>query len=228
MDNKKPPRSVVRWNKTPPVIGALISDVLGLWGMPGALASKAFEAMHERRMSEARAILIEELRRGRLDPNSLDEDQHEIIGQFFSYFRVAEEGVAQRNLQLLAKLISNQTQHQILTSSTFSAWLRILVSLEQDEISTLSAIEKYLRAKSRQEPEREIDSFEFLCDSLKDLRIISSDLDFREFDALVVSLQRTGFIAIRYFQGTSSYSVTKRYIRFRGALSIDVFSAHAD
>lgn len=130
----------------PAAVGAVVSDVLSVCGVPGASTvgvafSAAVEGVMARRRDNAREILIEELRKGEAlvdQAASIDE----WVAVLLRYSRAAQEGTARLNLRLMAKVIAGQAQTGPLVADDFLAWADVLASLRREEVVLLAEMVK--------------------------------------------------------------------------------------
>jgi len=121
-------------SKLPDVLGALIADGLGAIAVPGASsAGEAVKGYLQRSSDEARAILLDEFRRGNIDAaNVAAEDDR--IAVIYRYLRASWEGSARVNLRLLAKAIVGRIRTNTLVADEFLPHADALAALSRDEI----------------------------------------------------------------------------------------------
>jgi len=119
---------------------AAIADVLSLFGIPTATAMTLYQDVLDKRSAEALEILMSEIRQGNFE----NVDQNEIVSTIARFQRDAMEGVARKNLKLMARVINGMAVEQELQSSTFYRYANILASLSADEITVLGVMAKYM------------------------------------------------------------------------------------
>lgn len=115
-------------NLLPAAVGAVVSDVLSVCGVPGASTlgmtfSAAVEGVMARRRDNAREILLGELCKGEAfvdQAASIDE----WVAVLLRYSRAALEGTARLNLRLMAKVMAAQAQTGPLVR--MSSWLGLM------------------------------------------------------------------------------------------------------
>jgi hypothetical protein len=137
----------------PAAVGAVVSDVLSVCGVPGASTvgvafSAAVEAVMKRRRDNAREILLEELRKGKAFVDraaSIDE----WVAVLLRYSRAAQEGTARLNLRLMAKVIAGQAQAGALVADEFLRYADALGSLKREEVVLLTVLHRKLRTCAR-------------------------------------------------------------------------------
>lgn len=127
-------------SKLPDVLGALIADGLGAIAVPGASsAGEAVKGYLQRRSDEARAILLDEFRRGNIEAaNVAAEDDR--VAVVYRYLRASWEGCARLNLRLLAKAIVGRIRSNTLVADEFLPHADALAALSRDEIILLAAL----------------------------------------------------------------------------------------
>ena len=125
-------------------LSALVSDVLSIAGIPGgAFLEDVTKRLIDRRIKQAREILLEEIRRGEKHISQAgDEDEFAAI--LFRYQRAAIEGTARLNLRLLAAVAAGQGARTGFAADEFLAWADVLATLRREELihRTQQAIEK--------------------------------------------------------------------------------------
>jgi hypothetical protein len=121
-------------------LAALASDVLSVAGVPGgALLEDATKRLIDRRIKQAREILLEEIRRGEKHISQAgDEDEFAAI--LFRYQRAAIEGTARLNLRLLAAVAAGQGARTGFAADEFLAWADVLTTLRREELILIAAL----------------------------------------------------------------------------------------
>jgi hypothetical protein len=118
----------------PAVLGALVSDGLGLLGaLGGSTAGEVIKAYLQRRTDEAAEVLFEELGRGDILPAqaAAHDDRVAVV---YHYLRSACAGAARINLRLLAKGIAGRLATNALVADEFLPHVDALAALSRDEI----------------------------------------------------------------------------------------------
>lgn len=146
----------------PAAVGAVVSDVLSVCGVPGASTvgmafSAAVEAVMTRRRDNAREILLEELRKGKAfvdQATSIDE----WVAVLLRYSRAAQEGTARLNLRLMAKVIAGQAQAGPLVADEFLGWADALASLRREEVILIASFGLTLDEWRAEPPQEKGDS----------------------------------------------------------------------
>jgi hypothetical protein len=121
-------------------LAALASDVLSVAGIPGgALLEDVTKRLLDRRIAQAREILLEEIRRGEKHISQAgDEDEFAAI--LFRYQRAAIEGTARLNLRLLAAVAAGQGARTGFAADEFLAWADVLATLRREELILVAAL----------------------------------------------------------------------------------------
>ena len=125
----------------PVMLSAFVSDVVGLaTGAPTETVSQLIGRVIEQRRSEAVKVVIDELRSGRSDISKVMSPD-DSVAVCLRILRSAEEGVARRNLRLMAQVISAKAGYsEVLYASEFLKYSRILESLSREEIYFLARL----------------------------------------------------------------------------------------
>jgi hypothetical protein len=133
------------------IIGAFASDAVTVvstaagFPVPGAFVGGVLSEYIHRCSSEARDILMEEIRRAGAT-NALVASQDDTIAVIWRFLRASTEGTARLNLRLLAKTIVGQIQAGTLVAEEFLAYADSLASLSRDEILVIGTMYKYWKA----------------------------------------------------------------------------------
>ncbi len=115
---------------------SVFADALTLFGVPTSTAATVFQEFMRRRGDEARNILFEEISSGQIETlEAASED--DAVAIIYRYFLAARDGIARRNLRLLAKVIVGQAQRDRLYADNFARYADILARLSRDEILVL-------------------------------------------------------------------------------------------
>lgn len=130
-------------------IPALAGGIFGdLWSLAipvggnavSAAAGAALDQLLRKRLEAARAIQLDELRRGEIALHELDAEEAAAI--FYRYLRAAQEGAARINLRLMAKVIAGQARLGDLRADLFLGYAEMLAGLRREEIILISALYK--------------------------------------------------------------------------------------
>jgi len=145
----------------PEIVGAFVSDAVGLTGIPGgSVAGLAIGRYFRRRAEAARDILLDELRQANIsDAQAASEDN--AIAVIVRYLRSAREGAARLNLRLLAKAIAGQIQLGRLVADEFLQYADALGSLSREEIVVISTLYRMSVAFRHLGPENPADAHKF-------------------------------------------------------------------
>ena len=198
--------SPIRGDRVAPIIGAAVSDLAGLisWVPATNLLGKAVEAVIERRREVARAILLEELRKGCVCIDDPDSAIDEFVQIAHAYFRAADEGAARRNLILLAKIISGQANSGSFSAEDFLSWTVILSTLSKNELIVIAVVAALFDGR----PPRELPSeghtwlsYKSVCDAA----IPTYSQNTADLAAALGSLQRTGLLISSSVWGGTGY-----------------------
>jgi hypothetical protein len=140
----------------PSHIGALASDVLSVFCVPGAsLLGSALQSLIQRRLAGARDILFEEqLRRGEKTLFNVGEVD-EALAMVYRYARAAQEGTARLNLRLMAKVIAGQAHLGNLIADEFRRYADVLASLTREEIILIATLHRHWNSADVQQAEEE-------------------------------------------------------------------------
>lgn len=118
------------------IVGGILSDCLGIKGVPTGAASSALGKLMNKRYDTLRHIIRSEIREGNFD--RVDEDV--LVSICFRMIRDAEEGVARNNLRLMARIINGMAEKKELKAPNFLKYANILASLTEDEITVLGVM----------------------------------------------------------------------------------------
>lgn len=121
-------------------LAALASDVLSVPGVPGgALLEDVTKRLIDRRIAQAREILLDEIRRGEKHISQAGSDD-EFAAILFRYQRAAIEGTARLNLRLLAAVAAGQGARTGFAADEFLAWADVLATLRREELILVAAL----------------------------------------------------------------------------------------
>jgi len=127
----------------PVVLSALASDALSAIGVQGSsMLGEALQSMLQGRHTQARDILLDELREG--DKQLTDVGQvDEAAAIIFRYARAAQEGAARLNLRLMAKVIAAQAYLGNLVADEFLYYADMLASLRREEVILIASLHQH-------------------------------------------------------------------------------------
>lgn len=194
----------------PAAVGAVVSDVLSVCGVPGgsavgAVLSAKIGAVMARRRDNAREILLEELRKGEAfvdQAASIDE----WVAVLLRYSRAAQEGAARLNLRLMAKVIAWQAQAGPLVADEFLAWADVLASLRREEVILLGVM-VFARREVDRMPDLKPDKRPGLIREILVKRLVPSVFGTNsDFAAAGLSLGRTGLVNVSAGWGAMLYT----------------------
>ncbi len=128
----------------PQLFSGFMADVVTAFASHGAgtisaVGGVAIQKLMERRLNDARDILLDEVRSGDLNL-SIARDLGESVAIGFRYARAAQEGTARLNLRLLAQVISGQAHLGNLVADEFLYWSDILASLRREEVILVATL----------------------------------------------------------------------------------------
>lgn len=131
-------------------LGKLVSDlttdlVLGA-GKDTAVA--LVRVVIERRRKNASAILLQELRKGKIPLSPPDE----IVSSVLRYIRAADEGAARLNLRLMAQVFAGKAFLGNLKADEFLHYAEILSAMRREELVLVATLQKVRKANLAAEP----------------------------------------------------------------------------
>jgi hypothetical protein len=125
---------------TLPSLATLASDVLSVAGVPGgALLEDVTKRLIDRRIAQAREILLEEIRTGEKHISQAGA-YDEFAAILFRYQRAAVEGAARLNLRLLAAVAAGQGARTGFAADEFLAWADVLATLRREELILVATL----------------------------------------------------------------------------------------
>lgn len=123
-------------------MAALVDDFLSARGLAGgAMLSEAMRRWVARRLDHARAIWLEEMRRGKRDIVDVGQ-QDEAAAILFRYQRAAIEGTARLNLRLMASIAAGQSERGRFDADEFLAWSDSIATLRREELILLAEMHR--------------------------------------------------------------------------------------
>ena len=122
---------------------AVIADVLDFFDVKGGgLLSHFLSDFLRRKAEEAREILLQELRLGKVDElHAASKD--EAFAIFFRYGRAIRDGTARRNLRLLARTMVGLAKRDRLFADEFNKYAEMLERLSRDEILVIGRLHSH-------------------------------------------------------------------------------------
>jgi len=188
------------------------------------LASAALEAVMRDRLNTARERLVKRMAAGR--PWAITEDQG--AAALFTYLRAAEEGVARRNLDLMAQALASMAPEPTFAPDEFRRHARVLADLSFDEIKVLASVMRCWRSYKGAGggPVQGEDSY---WDMLK-ADVCGKAPSFQSVQNLtgiLGALQRTGWIVMWPAMGSVTFipapslEIIERLVDFEAELSAD-------
>lgn len=101
--------------------------------------------LFKKRLDAAREILLQEIHAGEKDVWEACEVD-EVVAIVYRYMRAAQEGTAQVNLRLLARIIAGQKAAKALRADDFLYYADIIASLRHEEIIIIGTMHKFYQA----------------------------------------------------------------------------------
>ncbi|HXQ10713.1 MAG TPA: hypothetical protein VN805_06900 [Caulobacteraceae bacterium] len=153
----------------------------------GAILNAGFRDLLRARVNQAEEILRKRAAKGR--PWLVTEEA--AAGALFAYFRAAAEGVARRNLDLMAEALSSLAAEPAFAPDEFRRQALRIADLTYEEIVLLAA---FLRAPAQEEGVTDPShAWNFAC---KELRGKSAFPDLASLVQWATALQRTGYVVV--------------------------------
>lgn len=118
------------------IVGGLFADVVSIFGIPAGLAQSLLAEHLSRKATVARAVLMEELRKGRINDFEAAAND-EVVGAIYSYMLAARDNAARFTLRLLAKALVGQLQRERLYADEFQRWKDVLNRITPDQALVL-------------------------------------------------------------------------------------------
>ena len=163
------------------------------------------QKLMEKRLSDAREILLDELRLGDVTLYTA-RDLEESVAIAFRYARAAQEGAARLNLRLMAQVIAGQAHLGNLVADEFLSWSDILASLRREEIILTATLhqctEKIDSGDERGVIIQESNTWNCACEKLIPQLFESEEL----MRSVAGGVTRTGLLVSgRTFDGTGNF-----------------------
>ncbi|MBY3136740.1 hypothetical protein [Rhizobium laguerreae] len=127
------------------LFGALAADYMASIDNPlastvPAIGALSLRALMQKRASNARDVLLHEIRRGNTPIEFHNADEAAAVT--YRYMRAAEEGAARLNLQLLAGVIVGSAEGPGLYADDFLRWADVLAGLRREEVIVLGVMQR--------------------------------------------------------------------------------------
>jgi len=194
----------------PGLLSGVVNDGFSLVQLPGgntvAFAfGAAVSALMERRVTAARKILLEELRRG--EKSLPDQQMEEGVAVVFRYMRAAQEGAARLNLRLLAQAIAGKSAAGHLVADEFLRDADLIASLSRNEVIVLAAFHHAWNSSQCQEVA--INLRPAMALEIVDRQLVPTVIrDRDEISTILGALCRTGLVAAGSGWGSIVFSPT--------------------
>jgi hypothetical protein len=178
---------------------ALVGDVFSALSLPfGGMAGEALKTLMQRRIDEAREIMIAEISRG--DIRFSEADAEESVAITYRYLRAAQEGTSRSNLRLLAQVLSGQARLGLIKADEFLYYSDILTPMRRDEILLTGSILRYWHAAIEHEDDP-VERMRTATTRSMAALIPGVFEDHGEFRAVADGMRRTGFFNIQATAG---------------------------
>lgn len=193
----------------PGLLSAFVSDVIGLtMGAPTGTVTQLIGKVIEKRRSEAIKVVVDELRSGEFDISKVMSPE-DSVAVCLRILRSAEEGVARRNLRLMAQVINAKAGYsEVLYASEFLKYSRILESLSREEIYFLARLIYWQKNPPSPKESGSASPESLIWECLKaDLVGAGSAFpDEASLRAIAASVTRTGFVVAESTWGGIIYA----------------------
>lgn len=208
----------------PSLLSAIVGDVFGAkqWvagNLAGYGIAQAVQHLMHRRTSQARDILLDEIRHGEKPLSAPEVD--ESIAVLLRYGRAAQEGAARLNLRLMAKVIAGQAQQSALYADEFLRHANVIAGLRREEVILLGALQRYWNASetwAKPDDNKRVSE----VNRLVGIELIPEPFaDGWELAAMQSAVLRTGFLADVPAIGGGLYRPTRAFEHLCGLVSID-------
>jgi hypothetical protein len=190
--------------RTPDLVGAIVSDLIGAF-VPGAgLAGLTVKALLRKRLEDARDILLGEIRRG--EKTLFDPSVEDVVAILYRYARAAQEGAARTNLKMMARVIAGQAACGNLVADEFLYYADILDSLRREEIILIAVFYKHWKLETYAKTETPGASALKHCKDELVPNLFRSDTDMK---AAINAILRTGLLVVESGFGMLVYSPSR-------------------
>lgn len=181
MSSKK---EIVPWGS------AIAGDVLSVFQVPGGgFLGKLGDKYLERKQKEAAEILINELRKGSVEPNDISEHEVDpLVEIIYRFSKAVADGAARKNLRLLAQIIAGLKRNKALDPDKFRKWASILEQMTRDE---LMVIGKAIALSRKINEAGDKPSFDFFSILQEEMKAAGYG---KEVYSLYASVSRTGLL----------------------------------
>jgi hypothetical protein len=105
----------------------------------------------QRRLEEARDVLFDELKHGRIDPLNVAQEDG-AVAIIYRYMLAVRDCSARRNLRLLARVIAGLGQRDRLFADDFNKYAEALSRLTRDELLVLGTLYRHKREQRGRTP----------------------------------------------------------------------------
>ncbi len=119
--------------------------------LPSDLAKTALNSVLRRRRERAAALLLVEIRRGKIPLQPPDE----AISAILRYMRAADEGAARLNLRLMARVLAGKAFLDDLKADEFLYYADMLASMRREEIVLIATMHRVRHQNTEIEGRRE-------------------------------------------------------------------------
>lgn len=127
---------------------------LEVLGIPAGAGMGLFSAFIQKKLDQARDILLEEIAVNQLDP--LHAAQDDAIAIIYRYMLAVRDGAARRNLRLLARVVCGLGQRDRLFADEFNKYAEALSRLSRDEILVVGTLHVFKKCVRKLNPEKHI------------------------------------------------------------------------
>jgi len=207
----------------PAFLSAVVADGFTLQQLAGgSVAGFAFGGLVsrvlQRRVERARAIFLEELKRGEktLPLDQIDEG----VAIAYRYFRAAQEGAARLNLRLMAKVIAGQARQSALYADEFLRHADVIAGLRREEVILLGALQRHWNAPETRAIADD-DRMGAVHHLLETELIPEPFADASELAAMQSAVLRTGFLSGVPTFGGAIYRPTRAFQRLCCLVSLE-------
>lgn len=140
----------IRMTRNNSVLPRIVDSVLGALPVVGSGAQNLYDAWHQNKTNIAREVILSNIRQG--DITAIEQD--ELLNILARFSRSVYEGIAKRNLILLARLISGmgKFEQQKCRSNMFARYANMLEYLDVDELKYLADFISYYSKPSKNRP----------------------------------------------------------------------------
>jgi len=214
-------------------LSVIPGDVLAASGK--ALFNKAVHGLRQKRLEQARDVLIEQMKNGKADIYEAHEVD-EFVAIAYRYMRAAQEGTARINLRLLAQIIAGQKATKTLKASDFLYYADLVASLRREEIILLGSFARELKnethivRENNLDPSRSENTTERRATKALDRLLIPSTFSSHsELWATVSALSRTGLMLIaRPSTGGPYFTLTPIFEKMNALASFENLEPEAE